>query len=121
MQAQFTATVQAPAITLHLSKWHTPRVCTHCGETIPAGTATRHYFEDGKLMIVCRACAIGPEFSGHSLPFSEDACPVCGSPMQNYNCYNLWCPVGFANVQREVGAGPEPACDLELEPEVIAA
>ncbi len=121
MQAQFTATVQAPAITLRLSKWHTPQTCTHCGETIPAGTATRHYFEGDQMMIVCTACAKGPAFAAGPSLRADDACPVCGSRMEDYNCYNLWCPVGFANIQREVGAGPEPAYEPETLPEVVAA
>ena len=61
-------------VSLHLSTWRVDHACSRCGATIPAGTATRHFFEGGRLMVVCQACArddtpgIGPdEDPGHAV------------------------------------------------------
>ena len=101
---QYSSTPTATrTITLRLSKWHAPQTCTHCGDTIPAGTATRHYFEGFQLRVICRACAAGPEFSDPYQPVqAADRCPTCGQALADGDCFNLWCPDGLANIQRAV-------------------
>lgn len=106
---QDSSITTATRTTLCVSQWHFPRTCTHCGETIPAGGPTCHYFKDAELMIVCRQCAAGPEFCSPFPPASsEPVCPTCGQPLDNGTCFNIACPDGLTNVQREVGTAPEP-------------
>jgi len=107
-QYSSTPTATRTTITLRLSKWHTPQVCTHCGATNPAGTATRHYFEGSHLKVICRACAMRSEFfDPYPAAQAADQCLTCGQILEDGACFNLWCPVGLANVQQAVGTGPE--------------